>query len=148
MSNYIKKNTEELIELDLLLDYDIVQTIINKNLLSTNKISLVITFLELSLNKNINFKNNKNIEQIYFNIIFPNQDIIKHMPKYAYNEISNNYSFLVCYLLALKIFNNIIPENIKIIGLSHAYIFNNINQEKINLILKGLKIEENLTNNK
>ena len=146
MNNYIKKNSDELIELDLLLDCDIVQTIINKNLLNTNKISLVITSLELSLNKNINFKNSKNIEQIYFNIVSPNQDIIRQMPKYAYNEIYNNYLFLVYYLLALKIFNNIIPENIKKLGLSHDYTFNDINQEKINLILKGLKIEENLTN--
>ena len=146
MNNYIKKNSDELIELDLLLDCDIVQTIINKNLLNTNKISLVITSLELSLNKNINFKNNKNIEQIYFNIVSPNQDIFRQMPKYAYNEIYNNYLFLVYYLLALKIFNNIIPENIKKLGLSHDYTFNDINQEKINLILKGLKIEENLTN--
>ena len=70
------------------------------------------------------------------------------MPKYAYNEINNNYSFLVYYLFALKFFNNLIPENIKKLGLSYDYTLEDINKEKINQILKGLKIEENPTNNK
>ena len=64
MNNYLKNNSNELIELNLLLDVDIVGEIINKNLLKTNKISLFLTSLNLLFTKSINFdfKNNKNIE--------------------------------------------------------------------------------------
>ena len=64
MNNYLKNNSNELIELNLLLDVDIVGEIINKNLLKTNKISLILISLNLLFTKSINFdfKNKKNIE--------------------------------------------------------------------------------------
>ena len=68
MNDYIKNNPNALIELELLLDIDLIENIIQKNLLKTKRLSLTITSLDLILNEKINFKNDLNIEQIYFNI--------------------------------------------------------------------------------
>ena len=154
MNNYIKNNPNELIELDLLLDIDIVQNIINKNLLKTNKISLMITSIELALNKNINFKNNKNIEQIYFNIISPEKEINFLMDTYLYNNIDINKDqpyYLVYYLLILKYFNNFIPSYIQKIGIPNID-YEYIKEEKILQIIKKLNLnikdEENINYDK
>ena len=118
MNNYIKNNSYELIELNLLLDIDIIRTIINQNLLKTNKISLDLTSLNFLINKDIyfNFKDNKNIEQIYFNIISEEEEI----QKYNYNKLyfTENIYYTIYYLLVLKYYNKYIPKNIKKIGIS------------------------------
>ena len=134
MNNYLKNNSNELIELNLLLDVDIVGEIINKNLLKTNKISLLLTSLNLLFTKsiNFNFKNNKNIEQIYFNII--DEDIT---PFYIYNKLNvlDNPADVIYYLLVLKYFNKFIPNNIKKIGISSTSL---IKADKIMNIVKEL----------
>ena len=132
MNNYIKNNSNEIIELNLLLDDDLVGTIINKNLLKTNKISLIITSLQFLFTKNIdfNFKDNKNIEQIYFEII--DEDL---PPFNIYNKLNylDNINYLIFYLLVLKYFNKFIPKNIKKIG------FSSISLNKIDKIINIFK---------
>ena len=132
MNNYIKNNSNEIIELNLLLDDDLVGTIINKNLLKTNKISLIITSLQFLFTKNIdfNFKDNKNIEQIYFEII--DEDL---PPSNIYNKLDylDCFNYVIFYLLVLKYFNKFIPKNIKKIG------FSSISLNKIDKIINIFK---------
>ena len=116
MNNYIKKNPDDFIELELLLDSDIVETIIKQNLLNTNKISLIITSLNLAFNKKFNFINEKNIAQIYFHFNCLDKEKGSIDYNYDFNRI-NFDSFLLFYLLVLKYFSNLIPGNIKKIGI-------------------------------
>ena len=93
-------------------------------------------------NEKINFKNNKNIEQIYFNIISPEKEIDTFLPKYIYNELylgEDELFYSIYYLLTLKYFNRLIPNNIRKIGVSYASL-NSISIEKIRKICKNLKI--------
>ena len=145
MNNYIKNNPNELIELELLLDIDIIETIINKTLLKTNRLSLKISSLNFLLNKNINFKNNKNIEQIYFNFPFPEKEYSSQYYNKLY--IKDKPYYLVYYLLVIKLFGKLIPKNIKKIGFPSIYI-NDIPKEKIIKILRkqNIYIDENNIN--
>ena len=142
MNNYIKKNPDDFIELELLLDSDIVETIIKQNLLNTNKISLIITSLNLAFNKNFNFINEKNISQIYFHFNCLDKEKGSIDYNYDFNRI-NFDSFLLFYLLVLKYFSNLIPDNIKKIGIINMFP-DDINQGKIEQILKRLNFDKNL----
>ena len=135
MNDYIRKNPNKTIKLDLLLDVDIVQDIINKNLLETNKISLTISSLELLFNPNINFKKNTNIEKIFLKIIDPKND--DNFPNY--NEIFINLQqpfHAINYLLFLKYFDRLIPETVSEIAFSEIYGFDDSEEKAINLLKK------------
>ena len=133
MNDYIRKNRNKSIKLDLLLDVDIVQEIINKNLLETNKISLTISSLNLLFNKNLNFKKNKNIEKIFFQIIEPNEDAL---PNYNTIFINLKEPFkAINYLLFIKYFDRLIPETVSEISFSDILSYDN-SEEKANILLK------------
>ena len=94
----------------MLLDPDIVEYILNKNLLKTNKIHLRISSLDIMFNKNLNFRDNQNIEEISFNI-FDSDD------KYViYSYTKKPY---ITYLLFLKYLNKLIPKNVSKIRLPY-----------------------------
>ena len=135
MKDYIRKNTNKSIKLDLLLDVDIVQEIINKNLLETNKISLTISSLNLLFNQNINFKANTNIEKIFLKIIEPNNDAYP-----SYNSIFINLKEpfnAINYLLFIKYFDRLIPETVSEIAFSNIISSDDI-EEKAYLLLKEI----------
>ena len=100
MNDFINKFPNELIKLDMLLDFDVAENILNKNLFKTNKIHLRISSLDIMFNKNLNFRDNQNIEEISFNI-FDLDDI------YFYKKKPD-----ITYLLFLKYLNKLIPKNI------------------------------------
>ena len=134
MNDFTNKFPNELIKLDMLLDPDIVEYILNKNLLKTNKIHLRISSLDIMFNKNLNFRDNQNIEEISFNI-FDLDDI------YFYN---NNPD--ITYLLFLKYLNKLIPTNVSKIRLPFVSS-NDISSEKLKIIMDKLNINiENINN--
>ena len=133
INNYIKDNPNESIELDLLLDKDIVLEILNKNLLKTNKIELIISSLNILFNQNLNFRNKTNIEKIYFKIIDKNKNRNRD-----YNQININfeeYDRAFDYLLFLIYFKRLIPESISQIGFSSLLNDSNLSKEKINILI-------------
>ena len=133
INNYIKDNPNESIELDLLLDKDIVLEILNKNLLKTNKIELIISSLNILFNQNLNFRNKTNIEKIYFKIIDKNKNRNRD-----YNQIYINfeeYDRAFDYLIFLIYFKRLIPESISQIGFSSLLNDSNLSKEKINILI-------------
>lgn len=133
MNNYIKENPNESIELDLLLDIDIVLEIINKNLLKTNKIELIISSLNILFNQNLNFRNKTNIEKIYFKII---DKKVNRNPDYNKIYITfEEYDTAFNYLLFLIYFKKLIPESISQIAFSSLYNDSNFSKEKINILI-------------
>ena len=133
MNNYIKDNPNESIELDLLLDIDIVLEIINKNLLKTNKIELIISSLNILFNQNLNFRNKTNIEKIYFKII---DKKVNRNPDYNKIYITfEEYDTAFNYLLFLIYFKKLIPESISQIAFSSLYNDSNFSKEKINILI-------------
>ena len=133
INNYIKDNPNESIELDLLLDIDIVLEILNKNLLKTNKIELIISSLNILFNQNLNFRNKTNIEKIYFKIIDKNKNRNRD-----YNQIYINfeeYDRAFDYLIFLIYFKRLIPESISQIGFSSLSNDSNLSKEKINILI-------------
>ena len=146
MNNYIQNHSNELIEFELLLDTDIIGTIINNKLLNTNKISLKITSLNLLFDKNLDFQNSKNIEQIIFNGILEESDFTYILLNKLY--IDSNIYYEIYYLLILKYFKRLIPKNIRTIGISSIQcsdFINNINEEKLSQILQTIGVnKENL----
>lgn len=135
MKDYIRKNPNECIKLDLLLDVDIVQEIIDKNLLETNKISLTISSLNLLFNQNLNFKKNTNIEKIFLKIIDKNND---SPPKYNCIFINLKEPFnAINYLLFMKYFDRLIPETVSEIAFSNILSFDD-SEEKANILLKEI----------
>ena len=133
INNYIKDNPNDSIELDLLLDKDIVLEILNKNLLKTNKIELIISSLNILFNQNLNFRNKTNIEKIYFKIIDKNKNRNRD-----YNQIYINfeeYDRAFDYLLFLIYFKRLIPESISQIGFSSLSNDSNLSKEKINILI-------------
>ena len=146
MNNYIQNHSNELIEFELLLDTDIIGTIINNKLLNTNKISLKITSLNLLFDKNLDFQNSQNIEQIIFNGILEESDFTYILLNKLY--IDSNIYYEIYYLLILKYFKRLIPKNIRTIGISSIQcsdFINNINEEKLSQILQTIGVnKENL----
>ena len=133
INNYIKDNPNDSIELDLLLDKDIVLEILNKNLLKTNKIELIISSLNILFNQNLNFRNKTNIEKIYFKIIDKNKNRNRD-----YNQIYINfeeYDRAFDYLIFLIYFKRLIPESISQIGFSSLLNDSNLSKEKINILI-------------
>lgn len=133
INNYIKDNPNDSIELDLLLDKDIVLEILNKNLLKTNKIELIISSLNILFNQNLNFRNKTNIEKIYFKIIDKNKNRNRD-----YNQININfeeYDRAFDYLIFLIYFKRLIPESISQIGFSSLLNDSNLSKEKINILI-------------
>ena len=133
INNYIKDNPNDSIELDLLLDKDIVLEILNKNLLKTNKIELIISSLNILFNQNLNFRNKTNIEKIYFKIIDKNKNRNRD-----YNQIYINfeeYDRAFDYLIFLIYFKRLIPESISQIGFSSLSNDSNLSKEKINILI-------------
>jgi len=144
MKDYIRKNPNKSIKLDLLLDIEIVQEIINKNLLETNKISLIISSLDLLFNQNLNFKKNTNIEKIFLNIIEPNNDA---SPKYNSIFINLKDPFnAISYLLFIKYFDRLIPETVSEIAFSDIHSSED-SEEKANLLLKEIIGNDNIYDN-
>ena len=119
MNDYIKKNPNALIELELLLDIDLIENIIHKGLLKTKRLSLTITSLNVLLNEKINFKNDLNVEQIYFNI-FCEEYQTYHKNRLEIEMYGPHY--MIYYLLVLKLFNKLIPKNIQKICIPFIYI--------------------------
>ena len=149
MKDYIRKNPNKYLKLDLLLDFDIVQEIINKNLLETNKISLTISSLNLLFNQNLNFKKNTNIEKIFLKIIEPNNDA---PPKYNSIFINLKEPFnAINYLLFMKYFDRLIPETVSEVAFSNILSFED-SEEKSNILLKEIignaEIYDNNNNSK
>ena len=146
MNNYIQSHQNELIEFELLLDTDIIGTIIHNNLLNTNKISLQITSLNLLFDKTLDFKNSQNIEQIIFNAILEKNDFRYIMLNKLH--IDSNIYYEIYYFLILKYFKRLIPKNIRTIGISSIEcmdFINNIDEEKLTKILEGMGVnKENL----
>lgn len=157
MNNYIKNNPNEIIEFNLELDKEIIQNIISNNLLKTKKISLILSSYEIFCDKELNFKNYDNIEQIYFDIkmnknfsyndnIINNKDIIFYEKnEYKYNELEMNPIYEIYYLLNLKYFNKFIPKNISKIGFKpRTFKDPDISLKKLNLLLKKMNININI----
>ena len=144
MKDYIKKNPNKCIKLDLLLDVDIVKEIINKNLLETNKISLTISSLDLLFNQDLNFKKITNIEKIFLKIVEPNNDAT---PKYNSIFINLKEPFnAINYLLFIKYFQRLIPETVSEIAFSNILSFDD-SEEKANILLKKIIGNADIYNN-
>jgi len=146
MNNYIQNHSNELIEFELLLDTDIIGTIINDKLLNTNRISLKITSLNLLFDKNLDFKNSENIEQIIFNGILEESDSTYILLNKLH--LDSNIYYEIYYLLILKYFKILIPKNIRIIGISSIQcsdFINVIKEENLSGILQAIGVnKENL----
>ena len=118
MNDYISKNPNKEIQLDLLLDVNIIVDIISKNLLKTNKISLIISSLNLLFNHNLNFSNYTCIDKVYFNILGPNYINKSAYKNFSYNKlyIELNNIEIIDDLLMLEYFKHLIPKSISQIG--------------------------------
>jgi len=138
MNDFTNKFPNELIKLDMLLDFDVVENILDKNLFKTNKIHLRISSLDIMFNKNLDFRDNQNIEEISFNIFDSDDKYIL----YSYNKNPG-----ITYLLFLKYLNKLIPKNVSKIRLPFVEL-NNISSEKLKIIIDKLNINNEDINNK
>jgi len=138
VNDFITRNPNKLVNLEIILDENIIAHIINNNILNTNKISLRISSLNVLFNQNLNFKNNKNIEQIYLDII--NNNYYTEL-NYEEEDKFNNFECNLNNLFFLKYFSRLIPTSVSKIGFEFNSLCDNFCSKNWELLLGNLNIK-------
>mgnify|MGYP003571398499 CR=1 FL=1 len=137
-NDFIYKNPNKIIYLEIILDENIIAHIINNNLLNTNKILLRISSLNALFNQELNFKNNKNIDQIYLDYI--DEDYYKEL-NYEEEDNFNNIECNLNNLIFLKYFSRLIPTSVSKIGFEFKSLDVKFSPEKLGIILNNFNIK-------
>ena len=138
VNDFISRNPNKLIYLEIILDENIIAHIINNNLLNTNKILLRISTLNVLFNQKLNFKNNKSIEQIYLDNI--DEEYYTEL-NYEEEDNFNNFECNLNNLFFLKYFSRLIPTSVSKIGFGFNSLFNDFCSNNWELLLSNLNIK-------